>query len=81
MRLTLILVLIIMLLMVILALQNSDPLVVKVFFWEVKTSLAIMIPLAVLFGALLGVLVSVPRFRKTREQNKRSVDLAEDQGE
>jgi putative membrane protein len=64
MRFSLITFLVLVLFTVIFALQNSDPVVVQILFWEISYPPAILMPIVLLFGALLGVLVSVPAIRK-----------------
>lgn len=55
---------------VVFALQNSGPVTVKLFFWTVEIPVAFLIPLAVLFGAVLGVLFSIPTLKKRNEKIK-----------
>lgn len=45
---------------VVFALQNIFPVTVTFIVWEVTTSLALIIVLAVLIGLMIGVILSIP---------------------
>lgn len=68
MQRSLIIALVIIVITVVFALQNSGPADIKLAFWEVEVPVAVLIPVAVLFGALLGVLFSIPALRKRNEK-------------
>lgn len=75
MQRTLVIALLLILITVVFALQNSEPFAVKFFFWEGNYPHAVLIPIAVLFGALLGILFSIPALKKRNEK----IELLEDQ--
>ena len=60
MQKTFIAVLIIILIVVVFALQNSLPVKISFWFWEVNSDLSLVIFLAVTFGALVSFLLSLP---------------------
>ena len=68
MQRSLIIALFLILITVVFALQNSDPVMLKLFFWTVNLPAAFIIPAAVLLGALLGILFSVPTIQKRNEK-------------
>ena len=78
MQIFLFLALIIAVLAVFFALQNSDPVTVKFAVWEFNSSLAFVLLLALLAGALISFLFSLPsnvRARWTiRQQRKKMND-------
>jgi uncharacterized integral membrane protein len=53
---------------VVFALQNSNPISVKLFFWDIKSSAALIITSVLFIGALLGVLFSLPSIFKKRDR-------------
>jgi uncharacterized integral membrane protein len=69
-RTSLIIALFLILLTVVFAIQNAAPVKIKFFFWEMNYSPAILVPLAVLLGAVLGMLFSIPLLRKKNEKIK-----------
>lgn len=68
MQRTLIIALLLILIVVIFALQNSDPVQIKLLFWQVESSIAFVMTSVLFIGALLGVLFSLPTIHKKREQ-------------
>ena len=60
----LILVVIIAILAVIFALQNADPIIVSFLFFEIQSSLALVLLITLAIGILLGLGVSIPRMFK-----------------
>jgi len=74
MQRSLIIALLIMLLTVILTLQNSGPVTLTLLFWTVNMPIAVLILIAVVLGALIGTLFTVPAIRrkdqKIREMKK-----------
>ncbi len=47
-------------LLVIFALQNTDPVTLKMWFWSFQISLALLVVILFVLGALLGYLLMVP---------------------
>ena len=80
-RASLIIALFLIVLTVIFAIQNANPVQIKFMFWEMNYSPAILIALAVLLGAVLGMLFSVPILRKKnlkiRELERAKEDMLE----
>ena len=74
MQRSLIFALILAIIVVIFALQNSDTVTVKLWFWEVQSSVALVMLIILLIGAILGVLFSLPSIFK---KNKKIEDLEE----
>jgi uncharacterized integral membrane protein len=68
MQRSLIIALLLIVITVVFALQNSNPVTIRLFFWTVNIAVAYLIPVAVLFGALLGVLFSLPTLHKRAEK-------------
>lgn len=68
MQRSLIFALLLILAVVVFALQNSDQLVIKLLFWDVESSIAFIMTLVLLIGALLGVLFSLPSIFKKRDE-------------
>ena len=68
MQRSLIFALILILITVVFALQNSSPVTIRLFFWSVRTPIAFLIPVAVFFGAILGVMFSIPALQKRNEK-------------
>lgn len=68
MQRTLIIALLLILVVVVFALQNSDPIQIKLLFWDVESSIAFIMTSVLFIGALLGVLFSLPSIYKKREK-------------
>jgi putative membrane protein len=68
MQRTLIIALLLILVVVVFALQNSDPVQIKLLFWNVESSIAFVMTSVLFIGALLGVLFSLPSIHKKREK-------------
>lgn len=68
MQRSLIIALLLILIVVVFALQNSDPVQIKLFFWQVESSIAFVMTSVLFIGALLGVLFSLPTIFKKRDQ-------------
>ena len=68
--------------LVIFALQNADPLTIKLWFWPMNGSPALFMILAVVFGAILGLGFSWSAIKKKNKQiislNKKLKNLTED---
>jgi len=82
----LIIILVFIVLVTIFALQNSAEVVVRLWFWSIETSLALVVILTFAAGALMGILFSIPgRKRKKKpgdvhshEEAPREVDSPEE---
>lgn len=68
MQRSLIFALLLALIIVVFALQNSDPITVKLFFWHVESSAALVMITVLLIGAILGVLFSLPSIFKKSDR-------------
>jgi uncharacterized integral membrane protein len=65
MQRTLIIILIFTVLVAVFALQNSGEVEIKLWFWTIRTSMVLVLILTFAFGALAGILFSLPgRSRK-----------------
>jgi len=79
MRRTLIFLLIFTVLIAIFALQNSGEVEIKLWFWSIRTSLVLILILTFAFGALAGILFSLPGWssrssgKKQDQQEQESV--------
>ena len=78
MRRTLILLLIFTVLVAVFALQNSGEVEIKLWFWSIRTSLVLVLILTFAFGALAGILFSLPGWsskpsRKIQDQQTTAV--------
>jgi len=69
MRRTLIFLLIFTVLIAVFALQNSGEVEIKLWFWSIRTSLVLVLILTFAFGALAGILFSLPGWSR-RPSNK-----------
>jgi uncharacterized integral membrane protein len=77
MQIFLFIALIIAVLAVFFALQNSDPVTIKFAVWELNSSLAFVLLLALLAGALISFLFSLPsnlRARWTIRQQRKKLN-------
>lgn len=53
---------------VVFALQNADPVTVKLYFWELRnTSLALILIMTLLIGAIAGILFLAPGIYKRNQ--------------
>lgn len=68
MQRTLIIALLLIMVVVVFALQNSDPVQLKLLFWDVESSIALIMTSVLFIGALLGVLFSLPSIFRKRDQ-------------
>lgn len=68
MQRSLIIALLLILVVVVFALQNSDPIQIKLLFWQIESSVAFIMTSVLFIGALLGVLFSMPSIRKKSEK-------------
>ncbi len=68
MQRSLIFALLLALIIVVFALQNSDPITVKLFFWLINSSAALIITSVLFIGAILGVLFSLPSIIRKKEK-------------
>jgi len=73
----LLIILLILILAVIFAIQNSAVVPISYLIWDTEGSLAFILLLALIFGALIGLLVSLPTFIKNRKRiTKQGKDIA-----
>ncbi len=79
MQRTLIFALLLIMAVVVFALQNSDPVQIKLLFWDVESSIALVITSVLFIGALLGVLFSLPSIFKKKEQIAELKEKLDDQ--
>ena len=70
MRRTLILLLIFTVLIAVFALQNSGEVEIKLWFWSIRTSLVLVLILTFAFGALAGILFSLPGWSSSSSRKK-----------
>ncbi len=79
MRLSLILTFIFLLIIIIPSVQNSIPLDIKFFFWELQTSLTALMFFSALSGAVVVALFTLPRLTrkhfKAKKLNKELFEL------
>lgn len=86
MRRTLILLLIFTVLIAVFALQNSGEIEIRLWFWSIRTSLVLVLILTFAFGALAGILFSLPGWsskpsRKKSDQQESVVPDTEKENE
>jgi len=67
----LIIALVLILITVIFSIQNSSPITMKFFFWDINYPPAVLIPLAVLIGAVLGLIFSLTSIKRKNEKIER----------
>lgn len=70
MRRTLILLLIFTVLIAVFALQNSGEIEIRLWFWSIRTSLVLVLILTFAFGALAGILFSLPGWSSKPSRKK-----------
>ena len=70
MQRTLIFLLIFTVLIAVFALQNSGEVEIKLWFWSIRTSMVLVLILTFAFGALAGILFSLPGWSR-RSSNKK----------
>ena len=70
MRRTLIFLLIFTVLVAVFALQNSGEVEIKLWFWGIRTSMVFVLILTFAFGALAGILFSLPGWSRRSSKNK-----------
>jgi putative membrane protein len=58
MKLKIIIVILLLLLLVIFALQNTEIVGIKLWFWEVKIPRALLISLSIIVGVIIGMILS-----------------------
>ena len=76
MRRTLILLLIFTVLIAVFALQNSVEVEIKLWFWSVRTSMVLILILTFAFGALAGILFSLPGWSSRSSKKKPDPQVA-----
>lgn len=62
---------VVLLLAVILAVQNAGVVTITILAWRAQASLAIVVGVCLTAGVLVGVLISTPRLRRMRADQKR----------
>jgi uncharacterized integral membrane protein len=70
MQRTLLIILVFAVLVAIFALQNSAEVVIKLWFWSIETSVALVVVLTFAAGALMGILFSIPRRKKKKVRDE-----------
>ena len=70
MQRTLVIILVFIVLVAIFALQNSAEVVIRLWFWSVETSLALVLILTFAAGAILGILVSLGGKKRKKEPER-----------
>ena len=76
MQRTLIFALIAAIILVVFAIQNAAIVDLKLWFWEVRSSQALIILITLALGSLIGVLVSIPsRAKKNKEIERLKKEL------
>ena len=80
MRRTLIFLLIFTVLIAVFALQNSGEVVIKLWFWSIQTSLVLVLILTFAFGAVAGILFSLPGWSR-RTSKKKAMEPDTEKGE
>jgi uncharacterized integral membrane protein len=58
-----------MILIAVFALQNSNVVQIKLWFWNAETSMALILILSFGFGAIAGILFSLPAWRKKQKKS------------
>jgi len=70
MQRTLIFLLIFTVLIAVFALQNSGEVEIKLWFWSIRTSMVLVLILIFAFGALAGILFSLPGWSRKSSKKK-----------
>ena len=70
MQRTLIFLLIFTVLIAVFALQNSGEVEIKLWFWSIRTSMVLVLILTFAFGALAGILFSLPGWSRRSSKKK-----------
>ncbi len=70
MQRTLIFLLIFTILIAVFALQNSSEAEIKLWFWSIRTSMALVLILTFAFGAVAGILFSLPGWSRRPSRKK-----------
>jgi len=71
MKFKIIIIILLLLLLVIFALQNTEIVEIKLWFWKVKTPRALLILLCIIIGVIIGMISSKCNFKMLkREVNK-----------
>lgn len=72
MRIKLIIFLVLIILFTIFVVQNTEPVVMQVFFWRIENlPKIVLLTVTLVFGILLGVLISALTNRKKLEEDKK----------
>jgi len=70
MQRTLIIILVFIVLVAIFALQNSSEVVIRLWFWSLETSLALVLILTFSAGAIMGILFSLGGKKRKKEPER-----------
>ncbi|MBN1253129.1 MAG: LapA family protein [Bacteroidales bacterium] len=70
MKFKIIVIILLLLLVVIFALQNTEIVGIKLWFWEVKTPRALLILLCITLGVIIGMISSKCNFKMPKKENK-----------
>jgi uncharacterized integral membrane protein len=73
MQRTLIIILLFIVLVAIFALQNSAGVVIRLWFWSVETSLALVLILTFAAGAILGIVFSLGGKKRKKEPERHTL--------
>ncbi|MBN2348361.1 MAG: LapA family protein [Bacteroidales bacterium] len=69
-------------LVIVFALQNSAPVPIKLGFWDINPSVALLVILVLFLGAILGILFSIPSIIKKKriieELKEKTGDIKKD---
>ncbi len=82
MQRTLIFLLIFTVLIAVFALQNSGEVEIKLWFWSIRTSMVLLLILTFAFGALAGILFSLPGWssRPSRKKQEQKASIVPESG-
>lgn len=73
--------LIIAVIMVIFAIQNAEEIVVNLWFWQVKSSLVVILLFTFILGAIFGLVFSIPTLNQKKKQIKELMEKKEGQND
>lgn len=72
MRLKIILITVLVILLVVFALQNTEVVITKLWFWEIKTPRALLILLSMISGIVIGMVSSLERAKRKHTRKESS---------
>jgi uncharacterized integral membrane protein len=70
MKYKIILIAVLAILLVVFALQNTEVVITKLWFWEIKTPRALLILLSMLGGLIIGMVTSVERIKRKHKRKE-----------